>query len=113
MRSNDGAGVVTIEAPNSAASCRMLESSRSAVVVIHDNSLAKREQEIWDIAPVLLIVEEVGGQVSDIFGSRYTIGRGSPVVITRNESVHRDLFALLLGGGHESSRTWSTGEGSF
>lgn len=104
LRGPQGAALVTIEAPNSAVSCRMLAPHSPVVAVIHDNQLAKIKQEVWDIAPVLLIVEEAGGLVSDQFGDRYVIGSGGPILISRNAEVHRQLVTLL--GNTSSPKTF-------
>jgi fructose-1,6-bisphosphatase/inositol monophosphatase family enzyme len=53
------------------------------------------KQQVWDIAPVLLIVEEAGGLVTDPFGYPYAIGTGAPIVVSRNRAVHDQLFDLI------------------
>jgi fructose-1,6-bisphosphatase/inositol monophosphatase family enzyme len=95
LRSAHGAGLVTIEPPNSAVSCRMMDPRSKVVAVIHDNDPANPKQQVWDIAPVLLIVQEAGGLVTDPFGNPYRLGTNAPIVVSRNPAVYRLLFDLI------------------
>jgi fructose-1,6-bisphosphatase/inositol monophosphatase family enzyme len=95
LRADAGAGLVTVEPPNSAVSCRMMDVNSQIAAVVHDNSPKIVKQALWDIAPILLFVEEAGGYVCDPFGNPYTLGSGAPIVVARNRHIYHELFRRI------------------
>jgi myo-inositol-1(or 4)-monophosphatase len=55
----------------------------------------ERELSPWDIAAGMLIVREAGGYVTDLDGGDRAMTTGA--VLAGNESIHRQLLALLKG----------------
>lgn len=93
LRTSAGAGLVTVEPPHSSIGCRLLLENGPAVVV-HDNNPAKVKQEIWDIAPIKLIVECAGGVMLNTNGQDYQLGSVSPIIIARNKSQAEKIIEL-------------------
>jgi histidinol-phosphatase len=50
----------------------------------------------WDIGPLIVIVEEAGGRLTDFSGRRGIYGRSC---LTTNGLLHEDVLRLV-GGGH-------------
>jgi histidinol-phosphatase len=54
--------------------------------------MAEAVVNVWDVAPVVLIVEEAGGRFTDLEGGR-RIGGGT--ALSTNGRLHADALALL------------------
>ncbi len=93
LRTTDGAAMVTVEPPHSSIACRILLAD-GPVAVIHDNNSAKIKQEIWDIAPIKLIVENAGGVILQSNGNTYQLDSTGPIVIARNRNLAEKLIEL-------------------
>lgn len=96
LRSADGAGLVTIEAPHSGMACRLLEKGSLLLAVVHDNNPRSPKQEPWDVKPVQLIVEEAGGFYGNLKGERYDTATPELIVIARSREI-AEKISLLAG----------------
>lgn len=57
--------------------------------------MAEPDVNVWDLAPLIVIVEEAGGRLTDLDGKRGIAG-GS--VVTTNGRLHDAVLALFQGG---------------
>lgn len=93
LRGESGCLQVCSSIPHSGIAMRMLEGRVDAV--IHDNQKLKVKQEIWDIAPIGLIVEEAGGVVLDLgSGKSYDLANPSPLVMSKSNKLAYELVGL-------------------
>lgn len=95
LRSPSGAGLVTVMAPHSGSACRLLVTPASMQVVIHDNNPSKRKQEVWDVAPVKLIVEEAGGIFWNSKGQPYSPFETDIIIATAYKNLAEKIISLL------------------
>src|SRR5436190_1747038 len=89
-----GAALLTIEAPNSAIGCRVVQESGPSAVV-HDNNPAHPKQQLWDRAAVKLIVEEGGGVYLDKSGRPYDEKSRGPIIIGANLNIAKEVIEKL------------------
>jgi len=62
----------------------------------------ERDLSPWDVAAGMLLVREAGGFVSDIDGGDNELATGN--IAAGNETMHRELLALLKTAGKEASK---------
>ncbi len=97
LRTDNGAKLVTIEAPHSGISMYMLDGSKKISVIVHDNNLQKIKQAVWDVAPIQLIVEEAGGYYVNSKGERYDYSSPDLIIIASHKELVEELITLLNG----------------
>jgi histidinol-phosphatase len=51
---------------------------------------------LWDVAPLLVIVEEAGGRFTDVGGRRLPVGGSA---LSTNGLLHEEVLAILRTGG--------------
>eukprot|EP00913_Durusdinium_trenchii_P029433 g27591.t1 len=63
--------------------------------------LSDRDQSIWDIAPGAMVVQEAGGQVTDVRGRplSFSAGRtvGVPALFASNGMMHEEVLKAIAG----------------
>ncbi len=93
LRQPGKVGLLTIDAPHSGVACRLLERPQQLAAIIHDNNPQKPKQEIWDIAPVVLMMREGGAVVVDQNGNDYKLGLHQPIIIANSLEIVQQILA--------------------
>lgn len=96
LRRPGGAQITTVLPPHSSAGCDVVARG-APLAVVHDNAPVKVKQELWDIAPVRLIVEEAGGVFMDVSGRRYVNPSQGVIVIAASPAVGAEVIACRKG----------------
>ena len=52
----------------------------------------------WDVAAGILLIEEAGGKVTNIFGEPYKFGE--KLIVASNGIIHEDMLEILRGDNH-------------
>ncbi|MFT7616431.1 MAG: fructose-1,6-bisphosphatase/inositol monophosphatase family enzyme [Planctomycetota bacterium] len=94
LRTKDGAFMVTIDPPGSGLALRITDSRDTLGAVVHDNNPKKRKQEIWDVIPIQLIIEEAGGVYLNAQGDQYDPLSTEPIVIAASMSMATEIIRL-------------------
>lgn len=96
LRSKDGARLVTTAGPQSGLAMRILDGSMKLSAIVHDNSPATKvaKQAPWDVIPVRIIVEEVGGCVLSLRGTAYDPYQPEPFTVAANRPLAERIVAL-------------------
>ena len=61
-------------------------------------------KNVWDIAAGVLIVEEAGGKISDIWGNEYSLMTRN--LVSSNGNIHEELRDYLI-----QAEMWMSSEG--
>ncbi len=95
LRQENGASLVTIDPPGSGLALRIMDDRDTLGAVIHDNNPKSRKQEIWDVIPIQLIIEEAGGVYLNDKGQPYDPLSIRPIVIANSESMAGEIFKKI------------------
>lgn len=60
-----------------------------------DSANLQSSQNSWDIAAGALLIQEAGGEMTDILGSPYSLS--TRAIIGSNKLVHEDIREVLVG----------------
>lgn len=101
LRKPGGARMVTCPTPHSGLAVKVATHSHALSAVVHDNHPGSVKQDIWDIAPAQLIVEEAGGCVLTLRGAAYDYASPEPFVIAASETLAREIAALSGTAGRD------------
>lgn len=94
LRSDEGARLVTSQAPHAGVAMRIAECQSSLAVAVHDNNSALVKQGPWDIAAPQLILEEAGGVFLNPKGGRTDSFTCEPIIVARSLSLAREVLEL-------------------
>jgi myo-inositol-1(or 4)-monophosphatase len=95
LRTDRGALLVTISAPNAGVAMRIAESNRLLAAVVHDNNPKSIKQAAWDIAPIKVIFEEAGGVFVNHDGGLVDPFVPEPFVVAKTRRLADQILALL------------------
>ena len=87
-----------IESTNYIWSARCLFSSISCYYVAsgkYDFFIASSHNNIWDVAPFILIIEEAGGKVTDWKGDKLSTTNMSSNMVVSNGILHEQIIKML------------------
>ena len=74
----------------------MLFRSYALVAEGADEAMFETGMSTWDLAGPLVVIEEAGGRVTDVFGERRL---DSPSFVGSNGLLHEELLRRLRAGG--------------
>lgn len=95
LRLPGGAGTATSQAPHSGLAARMASGEKRLSAIVHDNNPTKVKQGPWDVIPAALILEEAGGVVATLEGSRsYDPFKPEPFVMAASKNILDQLISL-------------------
>ncbi|MCB9834073.1 MAG: hypothetical protein H6807_16550 [Planctomycetes bacterium] len=94
LRGPRGAMLVTVDPPGSGLALSMLGAGNRLGAVLHDNNPRRRKQEIWDVIPPRLVLEEAGAVFLDGGGRRYRPESCELVLAARSRRLAETILAL-------------------
>lgn len=97
LRAQGGAFMVTIDPPGSGLALRITDPRDTLGAVVHDNNEAKRKQEIWDVIPIQLIIQEAGGVYLNVRGENYDPLTTEPIIIAASQEMADQILKLAQG----------------
>ncbi len=92
LRSRTGAFMITIDPPGSGLALGLTDSRNTLRAVVHDNNPTKRKQEVWDVIPIQLIIEEAGGVYLNDALEPYDPQSVRPIIIASSMKLARDIL---------------------
>ncbi len=95
LRREDGAFMVTIDPPGSGLALSILDPTTTLGAVIHDNNPLLRKQELWDVIPIQLIIEEAGAVYLNDEGASFAALDTRPIIVAANRQLASDILSLV------------------
>lgn len=95
LRSGNGAQLVTTLPANSGLGLRITEGvngKQKISAIVHDNGREMLKQGPWDVAPILLIVEEAGGVVVNFEGLPYNMFAPEPFIVAASMKLAKEII---------------------
>ena len=87
--------MVTIDPPGSGLALSILDPTTTLGAVIHDNNPLLRKQELWDVIPIQLIIEEAGAVYLNDEGASFAALDTRPIIVAANRQLASDILSLV------------------
>lgn len=94
LRTENGAALVTQNAPYSGVAMRVAEAGNFLVAAVHDNHAEEIKQAAWDIAAPQCVLEEAGGVFVNFSGERVHPFRPEPFLVAGSQRVCDQILEL-------------------